>query len=100
MPPASTAESRQSFEHLTRYVSTSIDRMEADPRTRTQLTALWRYLCRKHREEGESSRDEPILERAGGSLPSYRKLGQLLNIPRERLPVLFALLRQLVPRSR
>lgn len=98
-PSASAVESRQSFDHLTRYVSTSIDRMEADTRTRTQLTTLWRYLCRQH-EEGESSHHEPILGQTEGSLPSYRRLGQLLNIPRERLPVLFALLRQLVPRYR
>jgi hypothetical protein len=82
--PESAVESRQSLEHLTRCVSTSIDRMEADARTRSQLTTLWRYLRRQSEER----------------LPSYRQLGQLLSIPRERLPVLFALLRHLVPRSR
>lgn len=76
-------ESRHGFEHLTRSVSASIESLEADSRTRSQLTALWHYLRRQHEER----------------LPSYRKLGQLLNIPRERLPVLFTLLRQLVPRS-
>jgi hypothetical protein len=80
--PASTVESRQSFEHLTRCVSAAIDRMEASP-TRTQLATLWRYLRREHGAE---------------SPPSYRQLGQRLNIPRERLPRLFNLLRQLVPR--
>jgi hypothetical protein len=86
--PESNVESRQSFEHLTRSVSTSIDRLEADSRTRTQLTTLWHYLWRQHGAEGE----------AGKRPPSYRQLGQRLNIPRERLPVLFALLRQLVRR--
>jgi hypothetical protein len=85
--PESTVESRQSFEYLTRHVSTSIDRMEADPRTLTQLMTLWHYLGRQHGEGQEAER-----------LPSYRQLGQRLNISRERLPVLFALLRQLVPR--
>jgi hypothetical protein len=88
--PGSAVESRQSFEHLTRSISTSIDRMEADPRTRTQLATLWRYLWRQHGEDGEP-------ESTGASGPSYRQLGQRLNIPRERLPGLFALLRQLVP---
>jgi hypothetical protein len=88
--PGSAVESRQSFEHLTHWVSTSIDRLEADPRTRTQLTTLWHYLWRQHGEEGE-----PV--RSGAGSPSYRQLGQLLNIPRERLPGLFALLRQIVP---
>jgi hypothetical protein len=82
----SAAPSRRSFEDLTRCVATSIDRMEADPRTRAQLTTLWQYLWRRHGKEGEG----PVRP------PSYRQLGQRLNIPRERLPVLFALLRQLV----
>src|SRR6185436_14333623 len=87
--PESAVESRQSFEHLTRCVSTSIDSMEADPRTRTQLMTLWHYLWRQHGEEGQEA----------VRLPSYRQLGQRLKISRERLPVLFALLRQLVPRQ-
>jgi hypothetical protein len=90
VPPASTVESRQSFEHLTRSISTSIDRMEADSRTRTQLTKLWHYLRRQHGEEDQEAGQRP---------PSYRQLGQHLDIPRERLPALFTLLRQLVPRS-
>jgi hypothetical protein len=87
--PGSTVESRESFKHLTRCVSTSIDRMEADSRTRTQLMTLWHYLWRQHGDAGQ----ETVRPN------SYRQLGQRLNIPRERLPVLFALLRQLVPRQ-
>ena len=97
VPPGSSVESRQSLEHLTRCVSASIDRMESSP-TRTQLARLWHYLRRQLAEEGEEAgRPEPDLDRAG-ECPSYRQLGQLLNIPRERRPVLFALLRQFVPR--
>lgn len=88
--PGSADDSRQSLEELTRCVSTSIDRMEADARTRTQLRTLWRYLWRQHGEEGQ--------EEGGRNESSYRQLGQRLKIPRERLPVLFSLLRQLVPR--
>jgi len=91
--PGTAVESRQSFEHLTRWVSTSIDHLEADPRTRTQLTTLWHYLWRQHGEDAEP-------ERTGAGVPSYRQLGQRLNIPRERLPALFALLRQVVPHYR
>lgn len=88
VPFGSNVESRQGFEDLARCVSTSIDRMEADSRTRAQLKTLWNYLWRQNGEEGQES----------ARLPSYRQLGQRLNISRERLPVLFALLRQLVPR--
>ena len=90
-PPASTVESRLSFEHLTRCVSTAIERMEPS-RTRIQLAALWQYLRRQHGEE--AGPDVPDPEAAA----SYRQLSQRLNIPRERLPGLFVLLRQLVPR--
>lgn len=94
----STVEARQSFEHLTHCVSTSIDGMKAS-RTRTQLAALWHYLQRRHGEEREEAgRDESDPETIGEWPPSYRRLGERLNIPRERLPSLFALLRQLVPR--
>lgn len=98
--PGSAVESRQSLEYWSRCISTSIDRMEADPRTRTQLATLWQYLWRKHGEEGVTGRGEPGPETLGENPPSYRQLGQRLNIPRERLPVLFALLRQLVPQYR
>ena len=90
-PPETAFESRQSFEHLTRCVASSIQHMEADPRTRDQLSTLWQYLGSHH---GEG--DEPGPERAGESHPSYRQLSQRLRIPRERFPVLFSLLRELV----
>lgn len=99
--PESTGGSGQSFEDLARCVSTSIERMEGDARTRTQLMTLWHHLWRQHGEEAqETGRDEPDPGRAGKRPPSYRQLEQRLNIPRERLPVLFGLLRQLVPRLR
>ena len=86
-------ESRQSLEDLTRRVSDSILQMETDPRTRTYLSALWRYLWRQHG-------GEPGLKRRAKSNPSFRKLGQLLNIPRERFPMLLDTLGQLVARCR
>lgn len=97
--PGNGVESQQSFEDLTVHVSTAIDRMEADPRTRAQLTTLWQYLWQQHGEGvEEAGRGEPDRKRTGKFLPSYRELGQRLNISRERLPVLFGFLRQLVPR--
>ena len=78
-PPDSAFESQQSFVHLTRSVAASIRHMEADPRTRIQLSTLWRYLGRHHGEDDET---EPVK-----SHPSYRQLGQSLKIPRERFPV-------------
>ena len=89
----SADESRQGLEDLTRCVSDSILRMETDPRTRTYLAALWRYLWRQHG-------GEPGLKRSVKSHPSFRKLGQLLDIPRERFPMLLDTLGQLVARCR
>jgi hypothetical protein len=78
----------QGFEDLARRVSASIERLEADSRTRSQLRTLWHHLWRQHGEEAQEA-DRPS---------SYRQLGQRLSIPRERLPGLFDLLRQIVPR--
>ena len=80
--------SGQSCEEVARSVSASIERLEADSRTRTQLRTLWHHLWRQQGEEAQEA----------GRPSSYRQLGQLLSIPRERLPALFDLLRQLVPR--
>ncbi|HEX4965755.1 MAG TPA: hypothetical protein VF173_33405 [Thermoanaerobaculia bacterium] len=88
--PESAVESRQSFEHLTRCVSASISRIEVDPRTRGYLAALWGYL-----QHQGTARDE-----AEESPLSHRQLSQRLQIPRERLPMLFTALKQLVARCR
>jgi hypothetical protein len=97
--PGGAVESRQSFEHLTRCVSSSIDSLEADVRTRSQLSTLWHHLGRQHGGvDAEASCEERDLATAGESPSSYRKLGKSLNIPRERLPLLFTLLRRLVAR--
>jgi hypothetical protein len=96
-PAGSAVESRQSFEHLTHSVSASIDHLDADPRTRTQLSTLWQYLRRQHGEEdGGTGRGESDPGPAEEEQASYRQLGRSLKIPRERLPELFGLLRRLV----
>ncbi len=83
--PETCIESRQSVEHLHRSVSASIRGLETDPRTRSQLSALWSYL---RRQLGGDEDDERHA--------SYRKLAERLKIPRERFPRLFATLRQIV----
>lgn len=94
----SPAESPSSFEDLNHSVSISIDGLEADSRTQAQLRTLWDYLWRQHGAQDQDAGPAANPRKAGERLPSYRQLGQLLSIPRERLPVLFALLRQIVPR--
>jgi len=89
-PPESGVVSRQSFEYLTRCVSASIESVEATPRTRAQLSTLWQFL---QRQQGGGLDGE-----TGEGHPSYRQLGERLKIPRERLPMLFQTLRQLVTR--
>ena len=93
--PESAVESRQSFEHLTHSVAASIPCVEADARTRGQLSTLWQYLRQKN-ERG----DEPDPEAAGDAHPSFRELSRHLGIPRQRFPALFAALRQVVSRCR
>jgi len=87
-PVPTQTESQESLEHLRRSISTSIDRAVPDSRTRSQLKTLWNHLWRQHGDEdGEAGQTEPS---------SHRQLSQCLKIPRERLPLLFHLLRQLV----
>lgn len=85
---AQSFEARQSFEALTRRVSSSIGSLQADPRTRFQLAALW-SLLRRQEDDGDER-----------SQPSQRQLARHLSIPRQRLPGLFAALRELVARCR
>jgi hypothetical protein len=84
-PAAAVAE--PGIEDLARRVPAAIEHLEADSRTRTQLLTLWRHLWQHGEEAPEAGRPA-----------SYRQLGERLNIPRERLPALFDLLRQLVSR--
>lgn len=89
--PECAVESRQSFEHLTRWVSAAIDGLEIDSRTHSYLSALWEHLQLQHGSLDSGSEEGPL---------SHRQLGQRLQIPRERIPMLFTTLRQLVTRYR
>jgi hypothetical protein len=93
--PECAVESRQSLEHLIRCVSASIAHLEIDPRTRGYLAALWSYLHAKKNGDGEIAQDET----EDGPL-SHRQLSERLQIPRERMPMLFTTLKQIVARCR
>jgi hypothetical protein len=100
--PECAVESRQSFEYLIRSVSAAIDDLEVDSRTRRYLAALWDYLQFRHgdRATGSTRGDELLGDDTDGDLLSHRQLSQRLGIPRERIPLLFTTLRQLVIRCR
>lgn len=92
VPPETPVESRQSLERLTRYIALALERSPLDERTRDYLAALWHYLrlvTGVTEEAGGASFDD-------GERFSHRRMAQLLGIPRERLPGLFATLRQWV----
>ena len=91
MPPETPVEVADSFAHLSGQVTAAIEDFSTDPRTRRYLAALWSFL----RLQASERVDETDWERL-----SHRKLGQLLDIPRERVPELFATLRQIVEQCR
>jgi hypothetical protein len=74
-----------SYEHLTSRMEQHLDHLESDARTRGYLLLLWRYL-RSQAERGPASARPASLRRIAGQL----------QIPRDRLPALFATLRQLI----
>jgi len=99
-PAESTVAARESLEFLRRCVAAGIRRIEADARTRTYLSALWQFLSLQPAiADDPHACPEGLGAESGEEGPfSYRQLGQRLHIPRERLPMLFTTLRQLVAR--
>ena len=103
--PAATLEERQSFVKLTECVGDRLERRRMSGKTRKHLHKLWEFL--------RLWASEPPGQRPGtpsqgglpaglpeGELPSHRKLAQLLRIPRERLPGLFATLAEVARECR
>lgn len=84
------------FRQLKRCVSATIEEIPADPRFRAYLSTLWRFLAAQAGGE-DPDLGIPLLEEEDGVL-SHRKLAQHLEIPRDRIPELFATLRQIVVR--
>ena len=98
--PEPSAASADSLAELQRCVAASIHSLAPDPRTRGYLRTLWHYLRTRHGDGENAGAAWGDRDLQWQDHPSYRQLGRRLHIPRERLPVLFATLRQLVARCR
>jgi hypothetical protein len=90
--PSKEVEERQSFERLTGCMASSLARLALDARSRHHLFTLWQFV----RVEASGAAGGPELDGGGEKLLSQRKLAELLRIPRDRLPGLFATLRRLL----
>lgn len=77
--PSRLLEERQAFAKLVTDISSILDSLDAPRHTRCHLSTLWRFLA---------TSDE--------TLPSHRQLSTRLSIPRDRLPGLFATLREIL----
>ena len=89
--PDTGFEERQLFRRLIDCVLTSIERLEVNEKTRSYLATLWQFL-----RVSAGSCPEDV----GEGRASLRRIGELLGIPRERLPGLYETLGQLVERCR
>jgi hypothetical protein len=84
-------EERQLFRKLIACVLTSIESLDVNEKTRAYLATLWQFL---RVNAGSGTAD------AGEGRASLRRLAELLQIPRERLPSLYETLGQLFERCR
>ena len=84
--PATRLEDLDSFKRLVACVAGLIESLGGRWKTRTYLTRLWRFL-RRFAVDDEAE-----------SLPSNRRLGQTLEIPRDRFSGLYQKLGQLIRR--
>ncbi|MEL7060274.1 MAG: hypothetical protein AAGN46_09650 [Acidobacteriota bacterium] len=87
----SEVEARFDFRRLSLAVERRLRRLETRRQTREYLLRLWRHLSTLAVEGGALN---------GSELPSHRQLARDLSIPRDRLPGLYATLRQEIERSR
>ncbi len=100
-------EERELFHKLVDCVLSSLERLKADEKTRRYLAVLWQFV-RVQASEGVETETVSRLDRALGvemeatdeERPSLRKLAEQLRIPRERLPVLYGTLGDLLERCR
>jgi hypothetical protein len=100
-------EERQLFRKLVECVLKSLERFQANEKTRGYLAVLWQFL-RMQAAEGIEAQPATRLSRvltaelAAGDeeRPSLRQLAEQLRIPRERLPGLYQTLGDLVERCR
>jgi hypothetical protein len=80
-------EERQLFRYLVACVLAAIERLDVSAGTRGYLTTLWQFL----RVEAAGGRAE-----GGEGRLSRRRIAELLDIPRDRLPELYATLGRLL----
>lgn len=99
--PELPIEERDNLAELAGRVAAAIEGLATDRRTRGYLATLWTFLHTQANADQEErpGRGAVVEDEEWGHL-SHRKLAQLLGIPRERLPELFATLRKLVEESR
>ena len=88
--PDTGFEERQLYRRLVACVLAAVERLEVNDRTRSYLSTLWQFL----RVQAMGA-EEP-----GEGRPSQRRIGDLLGIPRERLPDLYKTLGRLLEACR
>jgi hypothetical protein len=79
-------EDEESFRVLTAEVAAAIEALDVDGHRREQLRRLWHFVV--------THASDPATD--GEELPSFRKTGAQLQIPRETLPSLYGTLGRLV----
>jgi hypothetical protein len=93
-------EERQAFRRLTGCVLERLASLEVGGKTRRHLERLWQLVRMKAQEAVEgplSGLDRASLEElAEEERPSHRKIAEVLEIPRERLPELYRTLGMLL----
>lgn len=101
VPPDTRVEERQVFRKLVNCVLTGIRRLDTSEKTRGYLLTLWQFLrvqASEGTEAAPGSFDASLLAEMEDEPPSQRKLAEQLRIPRERLPGLYEILRDLLTR--
>lgn len=91
-PPDTGLEERDAFSKLLAGVAEAIEQLDEPVRTRTYLKRLWVFL---RQYATDSHAPESPAATKGDKLPSRRRIAELLGIPRDRLPGLFATLQGL-----
>lgn len=93
--PDTGIENRDFLHQLSRCVIAGIERRE-DRRTQEYLLKLWRCLYSWVAESAETEKNLGSRGLEGNKLPSAKKLGEILGIPRNRIPGLKDTLGRLV----
>jgi len=90
VPRPAPGEDDESFRALVTDVAEAIEALDVDARRREHLRRLWQFVAAHAADPGTDPED----------VPSFRKTGTQLQIPRETLPSLYATLAPLVRKQR